>query len=150
MTRVDDCLISTKGDETIKIFISEVLQYQEMTNWSDHKKVIRRTERDLVNKITSSLDELLQIKIIERFNEFKTPVGPVDVVGIDINGLYHIIEVKRGKATIGGCSQILRYSDYFNTINVEHKAYIMCPKITTGVGRFIASNHRLSWKEVDY
>ena len=43
--------------------------------------------------------------------EFKTKVGSVDICAIDSLETYHIIEVKRGKASLSAVSQLHRYME---------------------------------------
>lgn len=133
-------LISIRKNETIVIDIKEVLHYQELLDWSTNKISITKTEKNLRDYIYDNIEELLSIKIVEKYKEFKTPVGDVDILAIDIYGTYHVLEVKRAKANLAACSQLERYCNYFVDISKSVRDYIVSPDISEGARQYVSDN----------
>lgn len=133
-------LISIRKNEIIEINVEEVLYYQELLNWSTNKISIIKTEKNLRDYIYDNIDKLLGIKTVEKHKEFKTPVGDVDILAIDVYGTYHILEVKRGKASLAACSQLERYCNYFVDISKNVRDYIISPDISEGARQYASDN----------
>ena len=145
----DNKLISDRKGEKIVITINKKLDYTELTNWSTNKIDISKTEDNLRNYIADNIDKLLGIKSVEVYKEFKTPVGSVDLLAIDSKGLYHIIEVKRGTASLQSVSQLTRYSDYFLSIERNICDYVASPKISKNALRLMNEQSQ-TWLQVDH
>lgn len=133
-------LISLRKNEKIVIVIEKIHYYQELKDWSTNKIDITKTEAQLRSKIATNIDEILEIQSVEVFEEFKTPVGDIDILAIDIYDTYHIIEVKRGKASLSTCSQLERYCFYFIDINKNVRDYIASPAISDNALRYSEEN----------
>jgi RecB family endonuclease NucS len=137
-------IISFRKNEIIVITISKILAYDEFKDWSKQRIDITKTEKELRDKIVSQIDKYLKTKVKEVHVEFPTPVGNIDILAIDENNIYHVIEVKRGKASLAACSQLDRYSTYFINIMKDVKDYIASPEVSSN-----ATNHmrtlRQSW-----
>lgn len=142
MHKIENSLISIRRDEKIIINIKKIHYYQELKNWSTNKIKIKKTEAQLRDKIIDQIDQILKIKTIEVFKEFKTPVGAIDILAIDDNNIYHIIEVKRGKANLATCSQLERYCFYFVDIMKNVKDYIASPDISDNALRYANDNYQ--------
>jgi hypothetical protein len=123
-------LISTRKGEKITVKIQKIHYYKELVDWSNNKIDITKTEANLRDYIVDNIDEIFGIKSSEVFKEFKTPVGSIDILAIDIHDIYHVIEVKRGKASLSACSQLERYSNYFVDIFKNVKDYLASPDIS--------------------
>ena len=142
-------LISKRKDETIIITVEETLSYDELCDWSSKKIEIHKTERELRDFIADNLETILGVKFLEVYTEFQTPVGNVDILGIDEFEVYHVIEVKRGSASLASCSQLERYSNYFIEIMKTVKDYLACPKISANALKY-AADMRQTWVQIDH
>lgn len=144
-----DKLISKRKGETITIQIHKIIQYNELANWSTKRIQITKTEKDLRDWIVKNLFALTNIIMAETHIEFHTPVGPVDILAIDHDQVYHVIEVKRGKANISACSQLDRYTNYFVGIKKNVMGYIASPALSKGAQIYLKDNG-LMWLEAQH
>jgi len=149
MHKIGNKLISKRKNETICIFIYEIIYYKELSDWSIKKIDIHKTEKDLRDYIVNNIEEILGFKPIELFTEFNTPVGSVDVLAIDRHNTYHIIEVKRGKISIVGCTQLERYSNYFIDIMKNVRDYLIAPEISTNALNYV-KEMKQTYLEIDH
>lgn len=133
-------LTSKRKEEIIVIEIFQLHYYQELKNWSTNKIEITKTEAELRDYLIDNIEQTLKIKAKEVFKEFKTPVGLVDILVIDENNTYHVIEVKRGKSNLATCSQLERYAYYFISIMKNVQDYIASPDISTNALKFAQEN----------
>ena len=133
-------LISIRKGEKITIKIDKIYYHRELKEWSTNKIDISKTEAQLRDRIAANVDSILEIQSVEVFREFKTPVGDIDVLAIDIHDTYHIIEVKRGKANLATCSQLERYCFYFIDIMKNVRDYIASPDISDNALRHAGDN----------
>lgn len=143
----DNKIISQRKKETIIIEIDEIYHYYCINNWSEGNLILYNTENDLRKIIIDSIKELTNDNIVEMHTEYKTKYGPVDLVAISADGLYYIIEIKRGKASLSASTQLLRYTQCFSTI--PYKGLVMSPAISDNALRFL-SEHQLYWKQVQF
>ena len=143
---LDKELVSIRKNEKIRIELFNIISFMNLSDWSDTAINIRRTEGELVSKIIGNSYEYLgvDLKSIER--EFKTPHGPIDILGIDQNDIHHIIEVKRKTATLAHCSQLSRYMEVFSGRKI---GYIASPDIGKNALRYL-DNHDLRWIKVNF
>lgn len=141
-------LISTRKQETIKVNIETILSFIEINDWANNSIDITKTENDLRNRIIDHLDDLVEDKISEAISEFHTPYGPVDILAVGTHN-YHVIEIKRSKAAVSACTQLLRYLDYFNAINQPSIGWIMAPNISKGAAA-LAQEKNLRYKQVTH
>ena len=76
------------------------------------------TER-LLETILSRAPELLgsELKIIGR--QVETPSGPLDLLGIDEDGLLTVFELKRGTLTREAVAQVLDYGSYLASLSAS-------------------------------
>lgn len=143
MQKKNDKLISTRKDETITIKIEKIYYHQELKDWSSNKIDITKTEDELRNYIATHIDKILSIKSVEVYKEFRTPVGSIDILIIDEHDIYHVIEVKRGKASLSACSQLERYYNYFVSIMKNAKGYIASPEISKNALKYTENNSQI-------
>jgi len=127
----DDIITVTSKDasESIKVILHDVKEYNEFLDWSKAKPVMKGTEKQLCDKIIANIDTLLGIKIIEVNRELKTPIGDVDIVGIDAYGIWHIIEVKRGRITTNDLYQLWKYYTHLRITKICN-GYMAAPAIS--------------------
>lgn len=147
MRKEGNKLISTRKNETIEITIDLIISFIEVNNWSDFSIDISKTENDLSNHIVEHISDLVGDEIIEVTREFKTPFGNVDILAV--GRYYHVIEVKRGKASISACSQLLRYYNYFKELEYQAMGWLMCPALSSGAVQML-QKHGLHWKQVEH
>ena len=133
-------LISTRKGETIYVDIINIHFYKELKNWSTNKIAIKKTEAQLRDRLAANASKVLNIIPKEIYTEFKTPVGDIDILVIDIYDTYHVIEVKRGKANLSACSQLERYCNYFLDINMNVRDYIISPDISDNALKYANKN----------
>jgi RecB family endonuclease NucS len=124
-------IISFRKGELIVITVFKILSYNEFKDWSKQRIDITKTEKELRDKIASDINNFLKTKVKELHIEFPTPVGNIDILAIDEDDIYHVIEVKRGKANLAACSQLDRYSTYFINIMKNVKDYIASPDVSS-------------------
>lgn len=145
LKKEDNVLISTSKDgEVVRVKINKTHHYHEIHPWSDNKVRISKTENDLREQIKTKIEDLIGEPITRTHTEFKTPYGPVDLIAEGLEELYHVIEIKRGKATIAACTQVERYLKYFKETDRKTRGWIMSPAITEGAKEYCQKNH-LSW-----
>lgn len=138
-------ILSTRKKERLEIKVYQVHQYFIPEDWSDNKITIRYTEAELKDYIANNLETIIGKKIKSFQQEYPTIAGPVDIVAIDIDDETHIIEVKRGKATLSACSQLERYT---KSVKAQKKhPWIMSPEATAGCLDY-CQEHFLRWKQV--
>lgn len=149
LKREQNTLISTRKKEILTVIIDKIHQYEELENWSYNKIDIFKTESDLVRSISNNITQILDVaRLDELHTEFPTPNGPIDLIGVEGN-LYHVIEVKRGKASLQACAQLERYLKYFQEIKQPARGYIMSPEISKGAAAYCAKNG-LTWMKVTH
>lgn len=129
-------LISTRKKEIITINLEKIHFYKELQDWSTNKIKILKTEAQLRDKIANNIEKYVAAPIKEVTTEFKTPIGDIDILAIDVYDTYHIIEVKRGKASLSTCSQLERYSNYFLDIDKNIRDYIASPDISSNALKY--------------
>jgi RecB family endonuclease NucS len=150
LRKEDNNLISTSKDgETVKVKINKTHHYYEIHPWSDNKIIINKTEDDLRRHIIAKIEDLIGEPITKIHIEFKTPYGPVDLIAEGSEELYHVIEIKRGKATISACTQVERYLKYFKETDRKTRGWVMSPTITKGAKEYCRKNY-LTWALVKH
>jgi RecB family endonuclease NucS len=162
-TAIASTIIFTRKNEKLTITIHAVLQYMggyqpdSMSEWSTDKIAITRTEKELVDKLIDNPKQYFgfEPKHIER--EYPTDYGPVDIalfhnpigeLAIGANHSHpidlHAVEVKRRKATINDCTQLLKYHDSLTQAGYIVKKCIAAPDISKNAKVFCED------KKIDY
>ena len=135
MWKENNQLISVRKKETIVLFINTIIQYTELNDWTTNKIELTGSESDYRDKYITHLNRK---NIKEMHKEFKTPLGSIDLLILDKNNVYHIYEMKRRRASLNGCSQLLRYFEYFESVSGKLcKGYLVAPSITENALRFL-------------
>jgi len=142
-------LISKRNNEIIIIAINEIITYEELHQWSAKKIAISKTEKELRDHIVAHFYEIFGFHPVEIYIEFATPVGHIDILAIDEYNIYHVIEVKRGKASLASCSQLERYSNYFIDIMKTVRDYLTSPDISKGALNYAKKVHQ-TWLKVEH
>lgn len=137
------------GDTTKNIWVgehqgrSEKLEIYVEDVWNDmqcfgtmHGRLIKLgSEREMSDLIADDLDLIeLDLQLVER--EYRTPVGPIDILAVDRKGNPVALEVKRARVTgVEVPYQLLRYLDSLRSdprwADTEPRGHIVAP----GIGR---------------
>ena len=135
-----DKIISKRKEERIEIDLKKVHFYKELPDWSEFPIKITKTEEELKQKfIRCAPDYFNNIRTIE--DEAPIPLGKIDVLIITEDNTYHVIEIKRKKANISACSQLLRYVDYFRLAEFKSIGYLVAPAVSKTVPDYLMKNN---------
>jgi RecB family endonuclease NucS len=132
----DSKIISVRKGEVIEITINTIYNYFEIPKWDDNDIVLTGSESDLIDKFLKNPEDYVDIDIKEITREYKTIVGPIDLVLIDTSDVYHVFEFKRNKANIDACTQLLRYTSHLSEGH-ECLAYLACPDISKNAEKYL-------------
>jgi RecB family endonuclease NucS len=122
-------LISKRKKETITIIIHKLYNLNYLFNWSYAEVAIIRTEKELVNKLFYHWTDYIDGDFTMVRTEFITPLGPVDLAGVETDGHHHLVEVKRTTVTIQNISQLNRYVTAIRGVGKNASGYIASPEI---------------------
>lgn len=128
LSKDGDKMILKRNKEVITIIIYKCLNCAILEDWSTNCTEMVRTENDLVLKIVNNINQYLSNDIVRVEREFTTDMGKIDICAIDKDGIHHIIEVKRVKATKNHCNQLRKYMDCI----ANSCGYIAAPCIAQG------------------
>lgn len=135
--------------EQIEIIVSNFISFTPLTDWSDHKITICRTEKELALKIFNNWDDYFEDSDVELLHyEYPTPLGPIDVLGQSTSTDY-IIEVKRKTASLKDVTQLRRYVEAMETPNRLIRGFIAAPKISKNADKYL-EKHGLEYLYVDF
>tara|TARA_R110000868_G_scaffold45841_9_gene151831 strand:- start:68 stop:703 length:636 start_codon:yes stop_codon:yes gene_type:complete len=142
-------LISRNKKEMITIVISNIINITYLRYWSQTEINIKRTEQELVNKLFDNWGNYIdgEFETIER--EYPTEYGPVDLVGIETNRTYHVIEAKRRRGTVANCTQLKRYLEAITTSTNLVKGYLASPQISDNAAKYL-EKHGCKWLQIDF
>jgi RecB family endonuclease NucS len=142
---VDNSLIShNKSGESLTIIIHRISNVLRPVAWSRTKIKLSKSERDLVNKIIAEMDKYIPNSALISI-EHQTRVGPIDIYVVDINNQEHVIEVKRGKASLASGSQLARYLGAFP----KAVGYLMSPNISKNA-EIWCQEHNIKYVRVEH
>ena len=135
--------------EQMKIDIHEVLNLYRPDEWSNHKIVIVRTEKQLRDWLADNLDQYIS-DLVEVRKEMPTEHGPIDLIGIDAAGTYHVFELKRHRISVAAAVQLRKYMDAMERAGHKVLGYVVAPSIIPGAQiycdrqgyRYIRIEHR--------
>jgi len=137
LTVDNSTIISYNKKEKIIVNVNNIIDVEILEDWSDHDIALQRTEKELVEKLQSKLDEYIGVNCHTKIREYATDYGPVDLVGIDIDGVKHTIEVKRRKITIKDATQLLRYMECLDNA----RGYLAGPSISPKALSYLKTHH---------
>lgn len=141
MRKYGNKLISTRKNETITIDIISISNYYEPIEWSDNKIKLTGSESDMRSNFISNIlyKHFTKGSQDEIFIEYKTPVGSIDLLLVQ-NQIYTVFEFKRKKANLSGCTQLLRYVDYFKSVNICCNGILVSPSITDNALKYLINS----------
>lgn len=150
-----DRLICTNRKEVIIITIFEIINYQELVDWSSAKIKISKTEKELVDKIQNNWATYFpDLTDAELYREVKTAVGAIDLLGIrNLGGgreHYFVIEAKRKKVTLKDCTQLRRYMEHLSEDLIGWiDGWLAAPEIGKKALQYL-KKHDLHWLQIDF
>lgn len=144
---IDHNIISfvNKKDKLL-IIINNIIYVNYLEELSDDDIEIVKTESDLVDKLFNNFDDYIgnRFEIIEK--EYQTEYGPVDLAGFTEHGEIHVVEVKRGKATLANCTQLKRYVE---AIGGNVFGYLASPAICTNAMKYLEKSS-MRWVSIGF
>lgn len=142
----ENTLSFSNRKEKISITINDIISISYLKALSDQEIEITRTEEDLVKKLFDNLNCYIdkEFDVIER--EYQTGHGPVDLAGFTNNGEIHLIEVKRGRATLTNCTQLKKYIE---AVDDNAFGYLASPSICPNALAYL-EKHSMKWICVDF
>ena len=149
LKKQENKLISNSKKEQIIIEIDKIINYTEHQDWSNNKISLTGSESDLRDKLVEEINQFIP-NLSEIQIEFLTPVGSIDILGIDDQKIYHIIEVKRAKSSLAACSQLNRYVNYFKSIDNHTIGYLASPEISKNALELIKNSKDRNWLKYDF
>lgn len=132
----DNEIISIRRNETIKIHINKIYFYNVIENWSHNEISIINTENDLVDKFIDNMDDYFD-NVEQYCKEYKTDYGSIDL--LIVNNVYNILEFKRGKINLSGCTQLLRYIECFK--DKDCFGYMVAPEISKNALKYLKTHN---------
>lgn len=143
----NDTITATCKKESITINLKEIFQDLDLIGWDNNSINLVRTEFELRDKLADNIGDYLDIVPVSVEKEVQTNFGKIDLLVRDDCDIVHIIEVKRGLASISACSQLYRYFQDFEA--VRRKGYIAAPRITDSALKLL-DNYGLGYIKVDF
>lgn len=137
---------AVRKNEVIEVTVYQTFLEYEAGELDVHKIKIIRTEDELVEKLKSNIGSYVP-NCVSVVRESPSSHGPIDLLAKDDGGLYHLFEVKRKKATLSACTQVLRYGELFKEAGV--KLYVVSPSITKGALKY-CDKASITWVELDF
>lgn len=132
-------ILSKRKNERIEIALRKIHFHRELSDWSELSIKMTKTEEDLKQKFISQAGNYFKnIRTVQ--DEVTIPLGKIDVLIITEDDVYHVIELKRKKANIPACSQLLRYVDYFRKSNKKSTGYLVGPAVSKNVPDYLMKN----------
>lgn len=150
ISREGNKLICKRKGELITIVIQQTIWCMPLENWTQTMPVISKTEKDLARKLVTNWNQYFHGNFQVVLTEVPTDVGPIDAMGVSDNNCKHVVEIKRGKATLKDCSQLRRYVEHVREgDDNEVFGYIASPRIGVNAHKYLAK-HGLRWLHIDF
>lgn len=133
-----DVLVCRRLGEVLRVRVFGVEFFRVLSGWGCGSVVLAGSEADLRRRVVGRLGEYFS-GVGEVFEEFQTPVGCVDLLVVSVDGVYHVVEFKRRRASLSAGSQVDRYCGYFRGLGLTCVGYVMAPGITDNALKFLVS-----------
>ena len=124
---VGNSLIFERKKEIITVDIQKIINHFHPVDWCESEVIISRTEADLVNKLVENWVDYFGFECASIEREVESGVGKIDILGIDMFGIKHVVEAKRNKATITNCGQLRKYVE---ALGSDAIGYLAAPDIS--------------------
>jgi RecB family endonuclease NucS len=118
-----------KKGEKIVVDIDYVHFLEPMPDWSEEEVKLRRTEKELVQKLFWNWPDYFDVECFSIETEVLTEHGPIDLLGTEFDRVRHVIEVKRRKGTVTDCVQLRKYVETFEEGGFRAHGYLAAPAI---------------------
>ena len=105
------------------------------------------SEEDMANLIFYENPEVIEEGFKPIAKEKSITNGVIDIFGKDKNGNIVVLELKRGKATLDGVSQLKRYIDNLKEEYKNLRGILVAPSITDSAMKLLG-NYGLEFKEL--
>lgn len=145
----DNIITANNKKESIKIYLDTVIHFNVLNNWSHEKTVVYKTEKQLVDKLYDNISNYVVGDIVNVVREFSTSYGPVDLVVITSDGVHHVFEVKRKKATVSNVTQLMKYNGWFVDNNLDNVSYLVAPTIADNALSYL-HKHSFKYISIDF
>lgn len=145
-TITDNSVVFCSKKESLTVAIEHVFAAMPLDELSLDAVKLRKTEAELVTKIETNWDDFIGIPAARVHREYQTLAGPIDLVGI-CDDTFHVVEVKRKKASLAHCSQLYRYLETFHPGAAY--GYLASPSISANALRHLEA-HNCRWVQVDF
>ena len=129
-TNIDTITCEHKKERLI-IKIYDIINMMVLNDWSEDEVKLRRTEKELVQKLFWNWPDYFDITCFSIETEVMTDHGPIDLLGTEFDGTKHVIEVKRRKASVTDGGQLRKYVEAMREQNYKVSGYLAAPEIGT-------------------
>jgi endonuclease len=102
--------------------------------WDDHRIRLVRTQRQLRDSLARRLAKYIP-GLVRIHKEYPTAYGAADLVAVDRRNVWHVIEVKRGRATVQAGVQLRKYVEALAACGRKVRGYVADPAIAAAYYR---------------
>jgi RecB family endonuclease NucS len=127
--RTEEGFFCQGRDESIRVVVHRRPTRLVPDPWDDHPIELARTERELADRLARRIARHIP-GVVEVHREYPTEHGAVDLVAIDECDVYHVIEVKRARATTHAAVQVRKYLEALADDGRTVRGYVAAPTIT--------------------
>lgn len=142
--------------ETITVDITMVDLLQKFNDWSDEKLLVTKTESELVEILASDPVKYFGFQPADLEKEYQTEHGVVDLLLFEnfchatLDGeIVHNVEVKRKKATLNNCHQVMKYAMCLRECGAKVKNWIAAPDISQNALKY-CEKYDIKYVHVDF
>ena len=114
--------------EAMRVVVHCEVARLRLRRWDDFKATIVRTERELCDKLAKTIRRRIP-NVVAVYQEYPTEHGAVDLVAVDRRGVYHVVEVKRARATVQAGVQLRKYLEAIAEQGHRVRGYVAAPAI---------------------
>lgn len=130
-----------RKQERLDIILFEILHDYEVS-MQQPPKLLKEGSEQQMQILLAKHPSVLEPGLMLIGREYPTPIGPIDLMCIDPNGQWVIVEVKRAVGHIGGVTQLLRY---MQTVEIESgqscRGFYVAPSFAPNTLYYAQRNH---------
>lgn len=124
--------------ETMRVILYAVLARLPSGSWDDHRIRLVRTERELRDRLARRLSAYIP-GLARIHKEYPTTYGAADLVAVDRRGVWHVVEVKRGRATVQAGVQLRKYVEALTVRGRRVRGYVAAPALAANAAAYYQS-----------